>query len=50
VREIVKKNTGRNPEDLPIEKKLPIVKKELKETNKVMKKADKTSPKKQNND
>lgn len=46
VRDIVKKNTGRNPEDLPIEKKLPIVKKELKETNKVMNKADKPPRKK----
>ena len=41
VRKIVQQNTGRNPEDLPQEKTLPEVKKELKKGFREMKKLDK---------
>ena len=45
VREIVKKNTGKNPESLPMEKQLADVKKELKDGHKRMAEQDK-SPRK----
>ena len=41
VRDIVRQNTGRNPEDLPQERTLPEVKKELKKGFREMKKLDK---------
>jgi DNA-damage-inducible protein D len=41
VREIVSQNTGNTPENLPQEKKLPEIKKELKKDYKEMKKEDK---------
>lgn len=41
VRKIVQQNTGKNPEDLPQEKRLPEVKKELKKGFREMKKIDK---------
>ncbi|MCM1034926.1 MAG: damage-inducible protein [Bacteroides sp.] len=41
VRKIVRENTGRNPEDLPQERELPILKKELKKGFREMKKIDK---------
>lgn len=47
VREIIQKNVGRNPENLPQEKQLPEVKKELKEGYKKMLREDK--PKKKGN-
>jgi len=42
VRQIVKKNTGKNPEQLPIEKKIPDIQKELKDGYKKMLKDDTT--------
>lgn len=42
VREIIQKNVGKNPEDLPQEKQLPEVKKELKQGYKKMQKQDKS--------
>jgi DNA-damage-inducible protein D len=47
VRKIVKENVGKNPEDLPMEKQLPEVKKELKQGYRKMLKQD--SIKKSNN-
>jgi len=44
VRDMVTKNTGKNPEALPQEKELPIVRKELKHSFKEMNKLD--NPKK----
>jgi DNA-damage-inducible protein D len=41
VRNLVKDNTGKNPEDLPVEKRLPEVKKEIKQGYKEIKKVDK---------
>ncbi|HNW97597.1 MAG TPA: BRO family protein [Bacteroidales bacterium] len=41
VREIIQKNVGKNPENLPIEKRLSDVKKELKEGHRKMLKEDK---------
>ena len=46
VREIIQKNVGKNPENLPLEKQLSEVKKELKEGHKKMLKEDKPSIKK----
>jgi len=46
VREIIQKNVGKNPEDLPQEKQLSDVKKELKDGHKKMLKEEKTSKKK----
>jgi len=46
VREIVKKNVGKNPENLPQEKQLPKLKKELKEGYKKMIKEDSSKKKK----
>ena len=40
VREIVRKNTGKNPENLPKEKRIPELQKELKQGYKKMLKAD----------
>jgi len=45
VREIIQKNAGKNPENLPQEKQLPEVKKELKEGYKKMLKEDKPKKK-----
>ncbi len=51
VREIIQKNTGKNPENLPQEKQLPEVKKELKQGYRNMLKSDKTKGRaKENND
>lgn len=41
VREVVKENTGKTPENLPVEKRLPEVKKELKKGYKEIKNQDK---------
>jgi DNA-damage-inducible protein D len=41
VREIVEQNTGHKPENLPQEKKLPEIKKDLKKDYREMKKKDK---------
>ncbi len=46
VREIIQKNSGKNPENLQLEKPLSDVKKELKDGHKKMLKEDKTSNKK----
>lgn len=43
VREIIQKNVGKNPENLPLEKQLSDVKKELKDGHKKMLKEDKSS-------
>lgn len=45
VREIIQKNVGKNPENLPQEKQLPEVKKELKDGYKKMLKEDKSNKK-----
>ncbi len=45
VREIIQKNVGKNPENLPQQKQLPTVKKELKEGYKKMLKEDKSKKK-----
>jgi len=45
VRHMVVENTGRNPEDLPTERKLPEVKKELKKGMKALEKIDKKKKK-----
>ncbi len=45
VRDIIKRNVGKNPENLPQEKQLPEVKKELKEGYKKMAKEDKSKKK-----
>jgi len=45
VRHMVVENTGRNPEDLPTEKKLPEVRKELKKGMKALEKIDKKKKK-----
>lgn len=46
VRQIIQKNVGKNPENLPLEKQLSDVKKELKQGHKKMLNEDKTSKKK----
>ena len=46
VREMMRKNTGKSPEQLPIEKKIPEVQKELKQGYKNMLKEDKGKKKK----
>ncbi|MDR1924186.1 MAG: hypothetical protein LBQ66_07420 [Planctomycetaceae bacterium] len=46
VRQVVKKNTGKNPEDLPIERRLPDIQKQLKIGHKEMRKIDGNTPKK----
>jgi len=45
VRHMVIENTGRSPEDLPVKRKLPEVKKELKKGMKVLEKLDKKTKK-----
>ena len=40
VRDIIQKNTGKNPENLPIEKRIPDIQKELKKGYKKMIKED----------
>lgn len=46
VREIIQKNVGKNPENLPQEKELPVVKRNLKDGYKKMLKEDNKKPKK----
>ena len=46
VRHMVQDNTGRTPENLPIEKRLPEVKKELKKGMKALEKIDQEKNKK----
>jgi DNA-damage-inducible protein D len=41
IRKVVLQNTGKNPENLPLEKKLPEVKKEIKQGYKEIKNQDK---------
>lgn len=45
VRKMVQQNTGKSPEDLPQERELPDIKKELKQGHSVMKKLDKPKAK-----